>query len=197
MSVRIQRVPTGTEITDECLNDDGTINYVKLIEHLTTDFERNKLIARTITGEKGHSCLILSDRLAQLEAIRNLLPYELQEQSAFINGKMQSKKAKAEREQYIEQMRTGEKKYLFASYSLAKEGLDVPCLDRLFLASPCKYSAIITQAVGRVRRTADGKTTPVVFDFVDDEIGFCMGAWKKRRTSYRKMGAEIMEGFLV
>ena len=191
MGVKVQPVNTETEITDECLNTDGTINYVKLIEHLTTDGERKKLIARKIMEEKGHSCLILSDRLEQLKEIRNLLPYEMQEDSVYIDGKMQSKKAKAEREQAIEDMRTGKKKYLFASYSLAKEGLDVPCLDRLFLASPCKYSAIITQAVGRIRRTAEGKETPVVYDFVDNEIGFCRRAFHDRCRSYRKMGAEI------
>ena len=196
MGVKIRPVNTGTEITEECLNDDGTINYVKLIEHLTTDEERNKQIARCIMKEKGHSCLILSDRLAQLELIRYLLPYEMQEESAFINGMMQSKAAKAEREQAIEDMRTGKKKYLFASYSLAKEGLDVPRLDRLFLASPEKFSAVITQAVGRVQRAFKGKETPVVYDFVDEEIGFCIGAYKKRCTSYRKIGAEIEKGFL-
>lgn len=196
MGVKIRTVTTDADITDDCLNDDGTINYVKLIEHLTTDRERNKLIARKIMEEKHHSCLVLSDRLAQLEEIRNLLPYEMQEESAFINGKMQSKSAKAEREQAIEDMRTGKKKYLFASYSLAKEGLDIPRLDRLFLASPAKYSAIITQAVGRIRRTFDGKEVPIVYDFRDENIGFCEGAYKKRCSSYRKMGAEIERGFL-
>ena len=122
------------------------------------------------------------------------LPEEMLADTVYIDGKMQSKKAKAAREQAIEDMRTGKKKYMFASYSLAREGLDVPCLDRLFLASPCKYSAIITQAVGRVRRTADGKDTPVVYDFVDPEIGFCLGAYKKRCAAYRKMGAEIERG---
>jgi len=125
-----------------------------------------------------------------------MLGEEMRNKAVFINGKMQSKKAKAEREQALEDMRTGKKKYLFASYGLAKEGLDVPCLDRLFLASPCKYSAIITQAVGRIRRTAEGKETPIVYDFVDSEIGFCKGAYKKRCTSYRKMGAVIEKGFL-
>ena len=195
MKVKIRAVDTGTDITEDCLNDDGTINYVKLVEHLTTDPERNKLIARKIMEEKGHSCLILSDRLNQLEMIRSLLPYEMQEESAFINGKMQSKKAKAEREQAIEDMRTGKKKYLFASYSLAKEGLDVPRLDRLFLASPAKFSAVITQAVGRVQRVFEGKETPIVYDYVDRDIGFCNGAFRKRCTSYRKMGAEIEKGF--
>ena len=196
MKVKVRRVDTETELTEDCLNDDGTLNYTKMIEHITTDQERNVLITKTLMEEKEHSCLILSERLVQLEAIRALLPYEMQEKSAFINGKMQSKKAKAEREQAIEDMRTGKKKYLFASYSLAREGLDVPCLDRLFLASPAKYSAVITQAVGRIRRTFDGKDTPLVLDFVDREIGYCERAYKERCRSYRRMGAEIEKGFL-
>ena len=194
MGVKIRTIYTDVEIDeDKCLNTDGTINYVKMIEYLTTNAERNRLIARKIIEEKGHSCLILSDRLNQLEEIRRLLPYEMQEESAFINGKMQSKKAKEERENAIEDMRQGRKKYLFASYSLSKEGLDIPRLDRLYLASPAKFSAVITQSVGRVQRTFPGKATPIVFDFVDD-IGFCMGAYKKRCSSYRKIGAEIEKG---
>lgn len=196
MRVKIHPEETETEITDECLNVDGTINYVKLIEHLTTDPKRNRLIAEKIIENKHHSCLILSDRLNQLEELRNLLPYEMQEKSAFINGKMQSKKAKAEREQAIEDMRTGKRQYLFASYSLCREGLDVPRLDRLFFASPAKFSAVVTQAVGRIQRTFEGKETPIVIDFVDTEIGFCERAYKERCRSYRKIGAEIERGFL-
>lgn len=191
MGVKIRPVETDFEIDDDCLNDDGTINYVKLIEALTTDKERNDLIAQTIMENEGHSCLILSDRLEQLRSIMLRLPSEMLKEATYIDGKMQSKKAKAEREQALEDMRTGKKKYLFASYSLAKEGLDVPRLDRLFLASPCKYSAIITQAVGRIQRTFEGKETPVVYDFVDVNVGFCKGAYKKRCTSYRKIGADI------
>jgi len=139
--------------------------------------------------------LTIKDRLDQLKDIMELLPVDMLEYCAYVDGKMQSKKAKAEREQAIEDMRTGKKKYLFASYSLAKEGLDIPRLDRLFLASPAKFSSIITQSVGRIRRTFDGKETPVVIDFVDNEIGFCERAYRERCRSYRKMGAE-MEGYL-
>lgn len=196
MKVKVREEDAGTEMDERCLNPDGTIDYVKLIEYLTTDAKRNRLIATAIMREKNHSCLILSDRLNQLEEIRRLLPYEMQEKSAFINGRMQSKKAKSEREQAIEDMRQGKKQYLFASYSLSKEGLDIPRLDRLFLASPVQFSAVIEQAVGRVQRTFEGKGTPVVFDFVDHDIGFCERAYRKRCRSYRKIGAEIEKGFL-
>ena len=191
MGVRIRRVDTDLEISEECLNDDGTINYVKMIGYMTADEQRNRLIVNRIVENRDHSCLVLSDRLEQLFSIMMMLPDDMKQDAAFVNGKMQNKRDKALREQYLEDMRTGKKKYLFASYSLAKEGLDVPRLDRLFLASPCKYSAIITQAVGRVQRTFEGKETPVVYDFVDQWVGFCVGAWKKRCTSYRKIGAEI------
>lgn len=191
MGVKIHPVETDFEIDDNCLNDDGTINYVKLIEALTTDRHRNAQIAFYIAANGNNSCLILSDRLAQLEEIMSMLPPSYRDLCAFINGKMQSKAAKAERAQALEDMRTGKKRFLFATYSLSKEGLDIPCLDRLFLASPCKFSAIITQAVGRVQRTYPGKETPIVYDFVDVNVGFCKGAYKKRCSSYRKMGAVI------
>jgi superfamily II DNA or RNA helicase len=191
MGVKIRTVETEVEMDEDlCLNPDGTLNYTKLVKYLTTHYRRSRLIADKIIENKGHSCLILSDRLDQLTYIMAMLPTDMLHECAFINGKMTSKKAKAEREQAIEDMRTGKKKYLFASYSLSKEGLDIPRLDRLYLASPAKFSSVITQAVGRVRRTFEGKETPVVYDFVDD-IGYCRKAYKERCRSYRKIGAEI------
>ena len=196
MRVTIRPVSTDTEITDDCLNVDGTINYTKLIEHLTTDEDRTRLIASCIEDEKNHSCLILSDRIAHLEDILNALPEDMRRKSALITGKMTSKREKELREKSIEMMRTGELRYLFASYSLAKEGLDIPRLDRLFLASPVKFSSVVIQSIGRIARTFDGKETPVCYDFVDEEIGFCRRAFKERCRHYRKEHAVIERGFL-
>lgn len=196
MRVTIRPVSTETEITDDCLNVDGTINYTKLIEHLTTDEARTRLIASCIEDEKNHSCLILSDRIAHLEDILNALPEDMRRKSALITGKMTSKREKELREKSIEMMRTGELRYLFASYSLAKEGLDIPRLDRLFLASPVKFSSVVIQSIGRIARTFDGKETPVCYDFVDEEIGFCRRAFKERCRHYRKEHAVIERGFL-
>ena len=109
-----------------------------------------------------------------------------------IDGKMTTKKAKALREQAIEEMRQGRKRYLFATYSLAREGLDIPRLDRLYLTTPQKDYAVIVQSVGRIARTFEGKETPVCYDYVDDGIQYCVKAYKKRCTSYRKIGCEIL-----
>lgn len=185
MQVGIKPIGTGVKISRECLNTDGTLNYTRLINYLCEDAYRNTLIRNHIIGESDKSCLVLSDRLEHLETIMNLLPSHLRDKAVMISGKMTSKKGKAEREQALEDMRTGKKKYLFATYSLAKEGLDIPCLERLFMATPQKDYAVITQSIGRIARTHEGKADPICYDFVDD-IGYLVKSYKKRCTTYKK-----------
>ena len=185
MKVGIKPVGTGVKISAECLNTDGTLNYAKLINYITSDFTRNITIIDNLLDQKGKSCLILSDRLEHLEKLLSMLPDDMKSQASMISGKMTTKKGKAEREQAIEDMRTGKKKYLFATYSLAKEGLDVPRLERLLMVTPQKDYAVITQSIGRIARTYEGKADPIVLDFVDD-IGYLVKSYKKRCSTYRK-----------
>ena len=193
MQVRINPVETQYDISQKCLNTDGTINYTAMIEDMAGNDDRNQLIAFQVICEeaKRHSCLVLSSRISQLEAIRNWLPDELLHRSALITGRMTTKKGMAERAEAIEQMRTREKTILFATYNLCKEGLDIPILDRLFLASPQKDYAVITQSIGRIARTAPGKQEPVCFDFVDSKVGYLARAYKTRCTTYRKNGCKM------
>jgi superfamily II DNA or RNA helicase len=139
----------------------------------------------------GHSCLVLSDRLGHLETLMDMLPDDMRVDAVMISGRMTSKKGKAEREAAIEQMRTGEKKYLFSSYGLSKEGLDIPRLERLFLTTPQKDEAVIIQSLGRIARKFEGKAKPVCIDFVDKNIGMMVGMWKKRLRIYRQKGVEM------
>ena len=192
MKVGICPIPTGVGISRECLNTDGTLNYAKLIGYLAESEERNRQIVECITADRDKPALILSDRLGHLETLMSMLPADMREDAVMVSGKMTTKKGKAEREQAIADMRTGKKKYLFATYSLAKEGLDIPCLERLYMATPQKDYAVITQAIGRIARTSKGKEDPVVYDFVDD-IQYLVKAYKKRCTTYRKNGCYFVE----
>ena len=185
MKVGIKPIGTGVKISAECLNTDGTLNYSKLINYITNDFTRNICIIDNLLDHQGKSCLILSDRLEHLEKLLNMLPDDMRSQASMISGKMTTKKGKAERERAIEDMRVGTKKYLFATYSLAKEGLDIPCLERLLMVTPQKDYAVITQSIGRIARTYEGKADPIVLDFVDD-IGYLVKSYKKRCSTYRK-----------
>lgn len=190
MKVGIYPVGTGIEISREALNTDGTLNYTKLITYLTGNRTRNELIASCIERRPS---LILSDRLNHLEEIMSLLPEDMQKDAVMVSGKMTSKAGKAKREQAISDMRSGRKKYLFATYSLAKEGLDIPCLERLYMATPQKDYAIVTQSIGRIARTFEGKADPIAYDFVDN-IGYLVKSYKKRCSTYRKNGCYFVEG---
>ena len=192
MRVGIKPISTGVKISRECLNTDGTLNYAKMINYLCQDATRTHFIGSYIVAESDKSCLILSDRLEHLEQLMNTLPKSMRDKAAMISGKMTTKKGKAEREQAIEDMRTGKKKYLFATYKLCKEGLDIPRLERLFLTTNQKDYAVITQSIGRIARTFEGKADPIVYDFVDD-IGYLVKAYKKRCTTYKKNDCYFVE----
>ena len=192
MQVEIQRVDTGIDIPIEALDTDGTINYTRLISELASSGARCDYIWKKLEAEPEHYHLILSDRLDQLYTLYKYLPPEMQAQASVIDGTMTSKKGKQQREQAIEDMRAGKKHFLFASYKLAKEGLDIPRLDRLHLATPQKDYAIIVQSVGRIARTFQGKEQPVCFDYVDS-FKMAENMYKARCRHYRKCGCVLNE----
>lgn len=192
MKVGICPVETGTQLTMKCLNTDGTLNYARLISHLSENEERCALIVEKLKENEGMSSLILSDRLEHLSHLMQSLPTSMRKEAAMVSGKMTSKTGKAEREQAIEDMRTGKKKYLFATYSLAKEGLDIPRLERLYLTTPQKDYAVVTQSIGRIARTFEGKADPIAYDFVDN-IPYLIKSYKKRCTTYRKNNCYFVE----
>lgn len=192
MQVTIQRRNTGVELGRCCLDTDGTIVYSKLLPYLTEHTGRSGMIVDDLIKNREHYNLILSDRLDHLRTLMTMLPGECRPYAVMIDGRMTGKRGKAEREQAIEDMRIGRKHFLFASYSLAKEGLDIPGLDRLYLTTPKKDYAVVTQSIGRIARVSPGKQDAVCYDYVD-RIGFCENQYKKRKTSYRKAGCAIHE----
>ena len=187
----IRPVGTGVEISRKALNTDGTVNRAKLISYLTENESRNEIILACV--EKDKSSLILSERLDHLRTLMQGLPPDMAKEAVMVDGKMTSKKGKLEREKALDEMRKGNKKYLFATYQLAKEGLDIPRLERLYLTTPQSDYAVITQSVGRISRTFPGKSDPIAYDFVDN-IGQLVKSYKKRCTIYRKNKCLILEG---
>ena len=193
MTVSVLPRPTHQGLSREFLDTDGTIIYAKLVNFLADRYDRNELITADLVENRNHYNLILSDRLSHLEYLMKHLPNDLRDQAVMVDGKMTSKKAKAMREQAIEDMRQGRKRYLFATYSLAREGLDIPRLDRLYLTTPQKDYAVITQSIGRIARTFEGKSEPICYDYVDDGIQYLVRSYKKRCATYRKCGCKFIE----
>jgi superfamily II DNA or RNA helicase len=192
--ITIQQVSTGTPITSDCLDTDGTMIFSKLVTYLGECEERNQTIAENLFNNRTESNLILSDRLAHLKGLIECLKEKgiPEDRIRMIEGSMTSKKAKAARKQAILDMKNGNADFLFASYGLAQEGLNIPRLNRLHLVTPHKYEGVIQQCVGRIGRAFPDKGESICFDYID-AMPYCINAGKSRIRVYKKEGCAIKE----
>ena len=169
------KVDLDTKPSREYLSYDGTMIFNSLIEYLVNNEERNKKIVEDLKANKEHFNLILTHRVSHAHKLREMLG------EGFVMVGSVNKKI---RKEILDKMRKGEIRYLFSTYSLAKEGLDIPILDRLYLATPHKEKSIVKQSVGRIERRFEAKETPIVFDYVDINIPHLVNFYKKRRRNY-------------
>lgn len=171
------------EIPEECLDTDGTIKYAQLTTALAKSEDRNNLILTILNKCKNNYTLVLADRISQMRYLKNKLGY-----GKIIDGKTK----KDVREKAIQEVRAGKEKVLFATYGLAKEGLDIPRLNRLILASPHRDKATIIQSIGRIERKFENKEDPVCYDLVDD-LQYFEGMYKNRKSYYKKNNNKLIE----
>ncbi len=177
---KIISIPTGYRY-----RGDRTLEFAAVLNDMAGDEARNQIIYKELLRHKDQYCLVLSSRLSQLSCL-----YERLRRSAaceYIHGKSSRK----EREEAIDRVRSGSSRILFASYALAKEGLDIPRMEVEFLATPYRDPVVVQQSVGRIMRPFEGKKQPVVYDFVDEQVGLCVSQFKSRKQVYKKLGGRI------
>ena len=163
----------------------GTIVYAKLITDMAMDEKRNNFIISDLKKMKG-STIILSDRVDQAKYLCSII-----DNSVEIDGSTPKKL----RKQALDDVRNGKIKYLFSSYALAKEGLDIPRLENIVLATPIKDFGVLVQSCGRIQRPFEGKTIAYVYDYVD-RVALSYRYFQKRRAIYRKNNWEIDNMYL-
>lgn len=180
---QIHLVGTKYKPNDECFDTSSRIVFSTLISDLATDSDRNKQVLGIINKLDSYT-IVISERTSQLEYLHKKVP-----SSIYINGKTPKKK----REQEIEEFRQGKHKVLFATYSLVAEGLDIPILENLVMASPVKDERLVIQAIGRCQRPSGDKKIANVYDLVDD-VSILDKFTRKRKSVYKKEGWEIING---
>ena len=178
---QIHLVETKYKPNDECFDTSSRIIFSTLISDLATDSDRNKQVLDIINKLDTYT-IVISERTSQLEYLHKKVP-----NSIYINGKTPKKK----REQEIEEFRQGKHKVLFATYSLVAEGLDIPILENLVMASPVKDERLVIQAIGRCQRPSGDKKIANVYDLVDD-VSILDKFTRKRKSVYKKEGWEIL-----
>jgi superfamily II DNA or RNA helicase len=147
---------------------------------LTQDPRRNRLLLEMcleLTGA-GRYVLCLSDRVAHLQELlsdfQRKCPPGIQA-SLYVGGQKREERVRAETQCQM----------LFGTFAMAQEGLDVPRLDTLILASP---ASDITQAVGRILRPCADKQAPLVVDVQDDTCQQFVRQNEHRRRFYCRSG---------
>jgi superfamily II DNA or RNA helicase len=188
IGVTILETHTGVSTSNTFKGTDGKFQYLDFIKNIVDNQERSMLIAQKLLENKEHSNLVLSSRIEHLEnIIENLKALGVSENKIrFIHGDMVNKKDKELREQALVDMRNRDANFLFVTYNLAREGLDITPLDRLYLVTPTKNPASVTQSVGRIERVSPDKVDAICYDFVDEKIGYSVGAWRARKSIYNK-----------
>lgn len=186
--VKVKFVNTGyTPDIDDITDGDGTLNYAKLISDITENVKRNEVIIQQIfEASRNGAVLVLSDRINHLEDLETEItmysPYNIK---CARLGIASTKAEKERRARILTDLNNGALNVVFATYKLAKEGLDVPNLRTVVLSCPVKDKTTVIQSAGRVARKAEGKEYGTVIDFSDD-FGLLYGYEKKRRGYYKK-----------
>lgn len=163
---------------EERMNWSGKLNFAKMINNICDFPPRNYMIIDTIKdilkNEPKRQVLVLSERRNQLVTLENILKMANITSIGFYVGGMKQEQLD----------RSAEKRIILGTFQLAQEGMDVPTLNTLILASPVSS---IEQAIGRIQRQQKSVRlyTPLVIDILD-EFSIFEGQGKKRRAFYVK-----------
>ena len=164
-------------------------NYAQVKRALIEDDERNRLVSETLAGElrQPHHHLIVSDEIRHLEALEEAIVATLPAIPMFVmTGRVKGQK-RAEMKAEIERLPE-----CIVLATVAKEGLDIPAVDRIYLPFPSGNGKKVQQWIGRGTRISEGKEDIVVFDFFDINVGVLKAQFRKRRTGcYYPLGMEV------
>jgi superfamily II DNA or RNA helicase len=166
----------------------GKLNSARMINNVCQFAPRNEMICQTIVDllnvDPGRQILVLSERRNQLFAIQNILKdtYHITSIGYYVGGMKQ-----------VDLDKSALEKIILGTFQLAQEGMDVPTLNTLILASPVSS---IEQAIGRIQRQKKHARLyqPLVIDVLD-EFSMFEGQGRKRLAFYRKNKYETSDKY--
>ena len=97
----------------------------------------------------------------------------------------------ADQDKALVDLSSGVAKVLIATGQLLGEGFDERGLSALFLTCPISFSGRLEQYLGRIMRTAKGKTGAYVYDYHDVHCDGAMRAARERMRTYRRIERSV------
>lgn len=164
----------------EILTRDGKPLLACMVTTLALSRARNEMLTAVIVqkARQGRRIIVLSDRVKQLHWLRERLATEGVATGTCI-AVTNAHDREAARSATV----------LLTTWCMSREGLDIPELDTLVMASP---KSDVVQAIGRILREAPGKKPPHVVD-VCDGFSLFLNLQRKRAAYYRKQGFAVSQ----
>jgi hypothetical protein len=163
------------------VNKANNISLVQMITDLVENADRNDVICNLVDSllHTTRHILVLSDRRAHCIHLQS----RFQNVSGLYMGGMKRDDLELSSTKHV----------IFATFSQAHEGLDIPSLDTVILSTP---KSDIIQSIGRAMRETKGKLhNPRIYDMRDNwSVLFAM--YNKRKRVYINGGFKI-DGLVV
>jgi superfamily II DNA or RNA helicase len=155
---------------------------------LAADRARNAQIVADISTAlaRGRNCLVLTRRVAHIEALTALLA-ERGHDTLVLQGGMTTTARRATVNR-IADAKAGDGILVIGTTPFIGEGFDAPALDTLFLAAPVSFDGLLVQCAGRVVRAGPGKDTAEVHDYHDHAVPILATSLQRRMPGYRTLG---------
>lgn len=154
----------------------GKINMAGMINLVAELEQRNALIVDTVEDalNDNRRVLVLTDRREHCFELQRLIGSKAK---LYIGGMKEADLNESAKSHVV-----------VATFQLAHEGLDIPVLDTVILATP---KSDIKQSIGRIMRETAGKLNePLIYDIVDHwSVFFSM--YRKRCAVYREGGFQF------
>jgi superfamily II DNA or RNA helicase len=164
-----------------------------LKRYIVENKKRTRMIVGDVIAEAvaGNFCIVISDRKAHCEDLYNLIKLSW-EKTGIATGSYSKKHVNAQ----VEAFENNDITVLVTTFALLGEGFDVPKLNRAFVTMPFRAEAKAEQLIGRIQRTAPGKTDAIVYDYVDTNIGVLESQFYSkyndcRHGTYTKLGVNV------
>jgi superfamily II DNA or RNA helicase len=148
----------------------GKLGYSLMLNNIAKDTKRNGFIVHLLEKccSETRKIIVFSARLNHLDALsKDLLIRMPAVEFGFYTGKTKSNERKV----------SEQKQVIFATFTMAKEALDIKGLDTVFLTMP---DGATEQSIGRMRDTdKKQRNNPTVIDIVDPFSLFVGMSWKR------------------
>lgn len=168
-----------------------------ILKHLSAHEGRNAMIVQDVCKavEAGRCPLVLTRLVDHAERLSDALSRRLEPEGVrtFLLVGKDDAKTRRQKLSELSELPQDERFCIVATASYIGEGFDEPRLDTLFLAAPISWGGLLTQDVGRIHRTHEGKHEVEVHDYVDEAIPLCCKQWKSRLKTYAKLGYALAE----